>query len=304
MSRRLPRLEVIEAFIEAARAPSFRVAADRCHLSPAAFSRRIQAFTAFVGKDVFERRPGGMALSDAGRECLAALEPAYAALRRSALELEAEPAAQSVSLSLSHSLAVGWLIPRLARFREQHPHIAISIVTTRTAEAIRSGEADLGVCASDIDLDGLQEEHFLDIHATPIASPEIARAIRAAGGLQGQKLLTFLQDTQFWSWWSRRSGQPIGTVGGVFDMAQTLYEAAAAGDGVAPGLDVTAGPLLQSGRLEEVGLPWIRYPGSYRLAARPSRARAPKVAAVWSWLREEARRENIRRAPTPKAAVA
>ena len=56
MSKRIARLQVIEAFIEAAGAPTFPIAAERCALSPPAFSRRIQAFTAFVGDNVFERR--------------------------------------------------------------------------------------------------------------------------------------------------------------------------------------------------------------------------------------------------------
>ena len=82
MRRRLPPLEQIEAFIEAAEAPSFRVAAERCALSPAAFSRRIQAFSACLGVALFERTPSGARLTAAGRRCLADLKPAYLELRR------------------------------------------------------------------------------------------------------------------------------------------------------------------------------------------------------------------------------
>jgi DNA-binding transcriptional LysR family regulator len=93
MRRRLPPLEQIEAFIEAARARTFREAANRCALSPAAFSRRIQGFSDFIGLKLFERRPGGVRLTEAGRACLAELEPAYMELRRAAAQVAGGSAA-------------------------------------------------------------------------------------------------------------------------------------------------------------------------------------------------------------------
>src|SRR5262245_3998989 len=182
MSKRLPRLEVIEAFIEAARAPNFRVAAERCALSPAAFSRRIQAFTQFVGRDVFERSSGRTRLTEAGQECLDVLEPKYRSMKRAALEIGAANASRRVAISLSHSLAVGWLIPRLDRFRARCADVDVAILTVRTAEAVRMGDADIGVCAMDVDVSGLHSEHLLDIRVTPVACPRLASEFRAGNG--------------------------------------------------------------------------------------------------------------------------
>jgi DNA-binding transcriptional LysR family regulator len=291
MTRRIPRLEVIEAFIEAARAPSFRIAAERCALSPAAFSRRIQAFRAFVGREVFDRQPGGMRLTPAGQECLDTLEPIYRSMTQAALELGGRQASEKVTLSLSHSLAMSWLIPRLERFRQRCPNIEVAIQTTRTAEAIRSGDADLGVCASDVDAEGLHTEHLLDVHVAPVAAPELAAAFREGRiDLAGQRLLAPVQAPGMWSWWGEATGangRPLKT-SDTFDMAYALYEAAAAGWGVAPGMGVTVASHLKTGRLVGLGLPSARWPGGYRLVARSSRMRAPAVAAMWSWLAEEA----------------
>jgi DNA-binding transcriptional LysR family regulator len=291
MTRRIPRLEVIEAFIEAAGAPSFRIAAERCALSPAAFSRRIQAFRAFVGREVFDRRPGGMRLTPAGQECLDMLEPIYRSMTQAALELGGRRTAEKVTLSLSHSLAMSWLIPRLERFRERCPNIEVAIQTTRTAEAIRSGDADLGVCASDVDAVGLRTEHLLDVHVAPVAAPELAAAFREGRiDLAGQRLLAPVQAPGMWSWWGEATGangRPF-QASDTFDMAYALYEAAAAGWGVASGMGVTVASHLKTGRLVSLGLPSARWPGGYRLVARSSRMRAPAVAAMWSWLAEEA----------------
>jgi LysR family transcriptional regulator, glycine cleavage system transcriptional activator len=61
MTRRTPKMEAIEAFIEAARAPNFRTAAERCALSPAAFSRRIQAASSSAPTGQRRRSGGGIA---------------------------------------------------------------------------------------------------------------------------------------------------------------------------------------------------------------------------------------------------
>ncbi len=296
MARRIPRLESIEAFIEAARSPNFRMAAERCAISPAAFSRRIQAFTAFAGCELFERTAQGMRLTEAGRACQAALEPTYLELRRSALEigLLAKPA--QVTISLSHSLAVGWLIPRLDRLRARHPQIDVVIRTERTAAVIRAGDADLGVCANDVDVSGLVAEHFLDMHIFPVAAPAIGAAYRAGAGLERLRLLAVVQHPDVWDWWSREVGRPMPGLRAAqtFDVLQAMYEAAVAGHGVAAASHVTVQPHLVSGRLVELGLPAARFPGCYNLAATARRLQSPPVRAVWAWMRDDAAAD-----PTP-----
>lgn len=296
MTRRIPRLEVIEAFIEAARAPSFRIAAEQCALSPAAFSRRIQAFRAFVGRDVFDRQPGGMRLTPVGQECLDTLGPIYRSMAQAALELGDRGASDKVTLSLSHSLAISWLLPRLDRFRECHPNIEVAIQTTRTSDAIRCGDADLGVCAGDVDAAGLHTEHLLDVHVAPVAAPDLAAAFREGKvDLTSQRLLEPVHAPGIWTWWGEIAGvngRPL-QASETYDMAYTLYEAAAAGWGLALGMDVTVASHLKTGRLVGLGLPSARYPGGYRLVGRSSRMSDPAVAAMWGWLAEEAKSGRV-----------
>ncbi|OHB38622.1 MAG: hypothetical protein A2882_10860 [Phenylobacterium sp. RIFCSPHIGHO2_01_FULL_70_10] len=299
MARRIPRLETIEAFIEAARAPNFRIAAERCAISPAAFSRRIQAFAAFAGCDLFERTAQGMRLTDSGRACLAALEPTYLEMRRAALEIGLAARPAKVSISLSHSLAVGWLIPRLDRLCARHPQIDVVIRTDRTAAAVRAGDADLGVCAQDVDVSDLVAEHFLDMHIFPVACPAVGETFRAGAGLERLRLLAVIQHPDVWEWWSREVGQPMPGLRAAqtFDILQAMYEASAAGHGVSAASHVTVQPHLASGRLVELGLPAARYPGCYRLAATARRLQSPPVRAVWTWMREEAAADP---APSPE----
>lgn len=291
MRRRLPPLEQIEAFIEAAEAPSFRVAAERCALSPAAFSRRIQAFSACLGVALFERTPSGARLTAAGRRCLADLKPAYLELRRAAAAVAERPEeGQAVTLSLSHSLAVGWLIPRLDAFRAAHPDIELRLRTERGTTALRRGEADLGVCFSDIELEGLTHQLLLPVTMAPVASPATAkRVIRE--GLAAQRLLAVACPPELWAWWAREVGLSEALPApAIYDLLHAMYEMAAQGLGVALAATPTVWPHLESGRLVRLDLPHAPAPGDYRLVAPPERRRRRAVAAVWAWLEAEAAR--------------
>ncbi|MFN6997183.1 MAG: LysR family transcriptional regulator, partial [Aquincola tertiaricarbonis] len=64
-------LTTLQLFIATAELGGVTRAAGRVHIAPAAASRRIQELEAQFGLPLFERRPHGMALTDAGRAMLA-----------------------------------------------------------------------------------------------------------------------------------------------------------------------------------------------------------------------------------------
>lgn len=278
-------MEQIEAFIEAANAPSFRVAAERCALSAAALSRRIQAFSDHFGQQMFERTASGARLTVAGQQCLAELEPAYLELRRSAMRI-GEREQSVITLSMSHSLAVGWLIPRLPDFKSRHPEIELVLRIDRTAATLRRGDADLAVCFSDIDTTGLTHEKLLPVHAAPVATPEMAASIRA---LDTEQLLSVTLPADIWIWWAEAAGQahPTGPITR-FEFTHAMYEAAAQGIGVAMGSSPTIWPYLESGRLQRLDYPVVGFHGYYSVAATPARKRRRAVAATWNWLEAQA----------------
>ena len=293
MRRRLPPLHNFEAFIVAASSPSFRVAAESLALSPAALSRRIQSLSEYAGVKLFERCVGGARLTEAGRKCLSDIEPAYLELLRAATSIAPrEGRGREVQLSLSHSLAVGWLIPRLNRFRTAHPEIELSFKTQRGASDLRRGDVDLAICFADIDLSGLDVHPLLEVFCTPVASPTIAQRYRAEGRPLGQhRLLAVASPPDSWSRWSQSTGIHLDCEAFIrFDMLHAMYESASQGIGIAMGSSATVWPHLESGRLESLGLPVARYGDGYRLATNANCRLQPPIATVWHWLKAEAAR--------------
>lgn len=290
MRRRLPPLDNIEAFVVAASSPSFRAAAESLALSPAAFSRRIQSLSDHVGVKLFERAGGGVRLTDAGRRCLSEIEPAYLELLRATASIGQAAASQvQVRLSLSHSMGLGWLIPRLNAFQKAHPTIELSFKTHRGVSLLRRGEVDLAICYSDVDLKGLDAEPLFGVSCTPVASPALAQAYRSQKRpLEDYRLLAVDFPPGMWAWWAKATGVAIASDTALhFDTVHAVYESASLDVGIAMASSATVWPHLQSGRLEQLGLPVAQMKDAYWLAANPGR-RDRAVDKVRGWLRAEA----------------
>jgi DNA-binding transcriptional LysR family regulator len=203
-----------------------------------------------------------------------------------------------VKLSLSHSLAVGWLIPRLGRFRADHPDIELSFKTQRTAFYLRRGEVDLAICYSDIDMSGFESEPLLTVSCTPVASPRLAKAYRENGGpLERHRLLAAISPVgNVWPWWSKLTGFEMDSDTCLeFDTLHAMYEAASQDMGIGMATSATIQPHLESGRLELLGLPVSRGSsgGNYNLMANAPRKRERSVATAWRWLKAEAVRTSL-----------
>jgi LysR family glycine cleavage system transcriptional activator len=293
MRRRLPRIEQIEAFIAAARSRNFRVAAQHCSLSPAALSRRIQSLAEYTGHALFRRESGTMRLTEFGKQYLQQLEPSFLELCRAASLCGPQGNDRNlVKLSLSHSLAVGWLIPRLGALRIEYPQINLSLQFHRDAAGVRSGEVDLAICAVDVDVSNLGARPLLSVSATPLASPSVADSFRAGTArLQNQQLLASTQSPNLWSYWARATAcEDIPKPHATFDVLYAMYETAAHGLGVALGSTPTVDQHLHSGRLVRLGLPAVQLADFYRLVAARASLKKRSVIEVRDWLIDEARK--------------
>jgi DNA-binding transcriptional LysR family regulator len=140
-------------FLEVARTGSISEASERLHVATSAISRQIAKLEQDVGAPLFERRPRGMVLSEAG-EILAA----YA--RRSSLEAEQVLAEvhgvralsrSTVKIASSEGFARELLPEAITTFREKHPGVRFRLNVTGPAAAtqqVRDGTVDLAVTYS------------------------------------------------------------------------------------------------------------------------------------------------------------
>lgn len=253
MLRKAPSLEATEAFLLAARASSFRAAAEAIALSPSAFSRRIQQLEAFVGVSLFDRSGPGIQLTEVGARYLADIEPALESIRRATDDLRGGHRAGKLRLALSHSLAVGWLMPRLADLFARHG-VELDLIITRGVHVLRSGAADLALWGGIERIDDLPAERLIELDGVLVSAATLAdgrRPPRSLNELGGHRMLTTRNPPDLWRRWLSAAGHsgPEPAASQCYETSHLMYEAAASGLGLTLAVPLLTERFLQDTRL-------------------------------------------------------
>jgi LysR family transcriptional regulator, glycine cleavage system transcriptional activator len=185
----LPDLESLRCFEAAAAEPSFRAAAARVALSPAAFSDRIKRLEELLGVRLFERTTRRIALTPAGRRLLpeatrtlaqaaACLTAARDADRREAFELR---------LGTRFELGMSWLVPALGALEARRPERALHLFFGDSPDLlnrVKRGTLDAAITSArlstaDWSHERLHEEDYVfcgapDALQQPVVAPEDA----------------------------------------------------------------------------------------------------------------------------------
>lgn len=289
MLRQTPPLEAVEAFLIAARAPSFRQAAATLALSPSALSRRVQLLEAFVGVPMFDRTGGRPQLSAAGSRYLEEIAPALDTIRRATRELRSTDT--RVRLTASHSLAVGWLMPRLQAVREHGVDLDLGI--EQGMDALRRGQADVAICGGEEAPRDFPSEVLLDLDAFIVSAPKLAGGRIPPESLEDvsrHELLSTVSSPALWARWLERVGRTSQgpARGPTYPTLHAMYEASANGLGLALAVPLAAERFLSEGRLTPQLALRAPIGQQYRLvyADRRQADRRP-VATFVAWLKGE-----------------
>src|SRR4051812_20346774 len=122
-------LDSLRCFDAAATTLNFRAAAGRVHLSPAAFSDRMQRLEESLGATLFERITRQVNLSDAGRRLLPLARELLAGAERLAAAGRSGSAAAPYELYVGtrYELGLSWLCPALTGLNRSHPERTIHL---------------------------------------------------------------------------------------------------------------------------------------------------------------------------------
>ena len=144
---------VLRYFEAVAEEGSIRRASERLHISPSAVDRQILKLEDYFGTPLFERRPNGMRLTDAGQLVLRHSRDTlhdFARLRGDIDNLRGVISGR-VTITTLDSLTVHFLPEAMARFVAAHPAVQIRVVAldpVETMHSVAQGHADLGLTFS------------------------------------------------------------------------------------------------------------------------------------------------------------
>lgn len=132
-------------FAALARHGSLSATARALGVNHATVARRISGMEQALGTRLFERRPDGYVLTQAGHDALEAADAMEKAARRLFHRREAHTLSGLVRIGATPSLADAYLVPRLPLLAERHPGIDVEIASDRRLASLSRREVDIAL---------------------------------------------------------------------------------------------------------------------------------------------------------------
>ena len=308
---RLP-LQTLPAFRTVAELQNLRAAAEVLHLTHSAVSQQIRGLEAQLGIALFERRGRRVLLNPAGEALLRSTRAALAQLDDGvqAAIAAAAGATQSLRVSVLPSFAQRWLLPRIGRWRERHPHLPLEIEASQQLADLQRDGFHAALRYGTGPWPGLESERLFDLpmRMIVVASAATARRLRQAPP-EALAREALLGDREPWERWFAAAGLSTRvTPVAVFNDAGLMLQAAEQDLGLALSRELLAADALGDGRLARVSPLAIAYDPTraYHLVYPPSVRDWPPLVALRQWLREEIERSRAALdapAPRPRRAT-
>jgi LysR family transcriptional regulator, regulator of gene expression of beta-lactamase len=286
MARHLP-LNALRAFESSARHLSFTRAARELNVTQAAVSQQVRSLEERLGARLFKRLPRGLGMTDEGLALLPVLSDAFGRIDAVLTQFEGGHFHEVLTVGVVGTFAVGWLMPRLNRFRAAHPFVELRLLTHNNLVDFAVEGFDFAIRFGDGQWPGTQVAPLLDAPLTVLCAPELTKRVRAPGDLASETLLRSYR-TDEWALWFAAAGLSPGAIRGpVFDSSRLMVEAAMQGAGAALAPARMFERELQAGRLVrpfelEVST------GSYWLSWVKSKRLTPAMQAFRTWIVAEA----------------
>lgn len=288
---RLP-LQTLHAFRAAARLANLRAAADALNLTHSAVSQQIRLLEEQIGFHVFERRGRRIVLNPAGKALLASVETALTTLDDG---LQAAAAASTggggrlLRITVLPSFAQRWLLPRMGRWRERFPAIALEIDASQNLIDLQREGFHAAVRSGRGRWPGLEAEPLINSPLIAVGSPAVARRLlgQSEAALAGEALIG---DVESWQRWFAAAGvqakiRPVAD----FNDGGLMMQAAEHGLGITLAREMLAADSLAEGRLVRLSPIAVDMPDlyGYYLVYPPAQRKSPLIVALRRWLFEE-----------------
>jgi LysR family glycine cleavage system transcriptional activator len=294
--QRLPPLNAIRAFEAAARYLSFAKAADELNVSPGAVSHHIKALEEDLGVPLFKRLNRAVILTEAGQLCLPDIRDAFEKLNLAIDKVRSSKSDNRLRVSVGPAFASKWLLPRLYKFSEAHPEIAVTVSASVGVSDFTADPVDAAIRYGMGEYPGTKSDHLFEEWHVPMCSPQLLegrKSLKKPRDLENFPIL--FEDSMAsnplsptWEHWLEKAGAKDITLTqrAHFNQADHALQAAVDGQGVVLGRYVLASRDLEAGRLVIPIDIRLETPLSYFFVSPKSAVEKPEVTLFRTWLLE------------------
>ena len=285
----LPSLTALRAFEAAARQGSFSAAGRELNVTHAAVAQQVRALEAHLGVPLAYRAGRGLALTDEGRRLAAALADGFGAIAAAVADLTEAERARPLRVSVTHSFAAQWLMPRLSGFWAKHPEIGLSLLPENRLVDLGAERIDLAIRCGRGDWPGLEVELLTPTHFAVVGAPALLGDAETLTPDEMARLPWVIET----GWpeqlaWMRSLGiDPEAIASHEVPTEDLALSAARQGYGLHVELSTLLDDEIASGRLRVVHRSTAADAMSYWLVTRPG-PRKPALKAFLRWLKSVA----------------
>ncbi|MFZ2318550.1 MAG: LysR substrate-binding domain-containing protein, partial [Pseudomonas sp.] len=268
-----------------------RAAAELC-VTDSAVSHQIRQLEEQLATPLFAREGRQVVPTPAARRLLQRLQQAFELIGEACDELR-DPGSQVVlRIAVTPELAQKWLVSRLADFSDRYPQITLHLHEQPLEACLPSPDIDLAITYGT----GPEDASVYFVRPLPTLQffPVCSPGLFNQGGLKQPRdlarhcLLHDDQDGKTWmAWLTTHAGDVPGARQLYFPHAGLALEAAAQGQGVAMGDNMTATEDLASGRLVRPFSASVTALGQYALVCERIRLEKPAVLQFLDWMSEQ-----------------
>lgn len=289
-------LKALHYFSETARFLSIKEAAERLFVSQAAISQQIRLLENALGMPLFHRKHRALALTEEGAKLLPHLELAFDAIDSGVEGLVTVGDPNTIKLSLFPSFAARWLIPRLVRFYESNPSIAINLSMTDKLETFGSDGVDLAIRFGLGDSKDVHSQFLMKEYIYPVCHPTYFKEhnVKSIDDLKRLRLLDDTVSQISWDFWFSEKGieNPFHAKTNQhnrvrYDGSHYVVDSALSAQGVAMARHSLVSESINQKQLVRLFDEPVELKSQFHLCAPKHHFQLPKIQAFTQWVTKE-----------------
>jgi LysR family glycine cleavage system transcriptional activator len=285
----LPPLPALRYFEAVARLGSVTSAARELHVTHSAISQQIKVLEDIMDVPLFVRAGRGLTLTEEGRLYALEIRDALRDIEVATRKARARPQEDELVITTLHSLALHWLVSRLPRFRQAHPHYRIRLQTGLELSELQQGMADVGIRMGQGPWPNLAQQLLYKDVALVVASPSFAGGKLPRTPSEVVRCPLLHETDNAWIDWCRAAGvpEPVQPIQFRANDSNISVGCAELGHGLLLTRYSIVADLLEQGRLVQITDIRVPYSYPYWLVWPQRDAMPEKVRDFRTWITAE-----------------
>ncbi|MHA1535948.1 MAG: LysR family transcriptional regulator [Alphaproteobacteria bacterium] len=189
----------LRVFHAVAEAGSFTHAGERLHLSQSAVSRQIGALETSLDAPLFHRHARGLILTEQGELLHRTVRDIYNRLTEAGAMITESKGKPQGGLRITTTVGLGavWLTPRIGKFIEIYPEIAVTLIVSDSELDLNLREADIAIRMMPPRQPDLIQRKLMTVHFHVYASPSYIKRHgipKSAADLDAHRIIVYSED--------------------------------------------------------------------------------------------------------------